>query len=261
MEKNLNGKDLAAFVITKIGTPYVYGGKPNQGPLTQERLDYLAKTYPKYFYPSNYNIAKTSVGKIVTDCSGLPSWYTGIYYGSSQYYSNAKIRIPISKIKKFPIGTILWKSGHIGVYIGMENGIPMAVEAKGTRWGTVKSKVSDQPWKYGLIMKYIAYEGLDEIDKEETTSKGKNPYTTPTRNLKKGMIGNDVKWLQYELIEAGITKVKVNLKTKVLIMDGEFGEITFTALKQFQRSCKLEADGICGPKTIAALKADEGDQK
>lgn len=255
MEKNLNGKELAAFVLTKIGTPYVYGAKPNQGVLTQARLDSLAKSYPKYFSTTNYNLAKKSIGKVCCDCSGLPSWYTGIYYGSAQYYSKAKERIPISQVKNFPIGTILWKEGHIGVYIGMENGVPMCVEAKGTKYGTVKTKVSATKWQYGLIMSYIGYTN-DNTNKSEVSNKAKNPYPVPTKTVYQGCKGNDVKWLQYELIEAGYTKVKVNGFNKTVTIDGSFGPITLAALKAYQSSAKLVVDGRCGKLTRESLIKD-----
>lgn len=45
------------------------------------------------------------------------------------------------------------------------------------------------------------------------------------------MIGESVKWLQLEFIEAGYTKVKVGLTIKTLTINGEFDDITETALR------------------------------
>ena len=78
------------------------------------------------------------------------------------------------------------------------------------------------------------------------TYKIANPYTEPTRTLKKGCTGQDVKWLQYELVEAGYK----------LTIDGDFGKNTNSALLKFQKSAKLEQDGKCGPATRKALKAN-----
>jgi len=253
MEKLTGGK-LAQFVITKLGTPYVYGAKGAHGKFTQVRLNWLSKNYPGTFTKSYIAKAKKFIGKICCDCSGLISWYTGKEYGSSQLYSKASKRIPISQIKNIPIGTVLWKQGHVGVYIGEVNGVPMCVEAKGINYGCVKTKVSATKWKYGLLFPWITY---GEVSSSvPSTSKAANPYAVPTRTLKYGMVGNDVKWLQYELIEAGYTKVKVGLVTKTLTIDGDFGKITKTALGLFQQSAKLEKDFKCGKLTRAALIED-----
>jgi len=41
-----------------------------------------------------------------------------------------------------------------------------------------------------------------------------------------------------------------------LVVDGCFGPETQTAVKMYQASCGLEADGIAGPRTFASLAAD-----
>ena len=126
---NLTGTGMATFTKAKKGTPYVYGAKGADGVFTQTRLNTLAKMYPSMFTTSYLNKIKRKklVGKVCTDCSGLISWYTGKVLGSSQLYSQAYARLPISKWQQFAVGTVVWKSGHVGVYLG--NG--KVVEAKG----------------------------------------------------------------------------------------------------------------------------------
>lgn len=248
----LTGNGLVKYAFSKIGVPYVYGAKIKNGILTQSKFDYLVKAYPSIYTASYTKKSKKNVGKVCTDCSGLISGYTGKEIGSAQMYSTASRRIPISQIKDMPIGTVLWKSGHVGIYIGKENGIDMCIEAKGVDYGVVKTKVSSQKWQYGLLFSYIDYDSVRETD--DTMAKVKNPYPEPKVLLKKGMKGNDVKWLQFELLEAGISKVKVGFTTKTLTIDGDFGSITYEATKVFQSSAKLTVDGLAGLKTIAALK-------
>ena len=83
-----------------------------------------------------------------------------------------------------------------------------------------------------------------------------NPYPVPTRILKKTfpvlMKGNDVKWLQYELVKKGYLPAK-NKKGKSNI-DGIFGNDTLTAVKAYQKAKGLVVDGKVGPKTIASLQ-------
>ena len=147
---SMTGTALAQFVNGKQGTAYVYGAKGADGIFTQKKLDVLAARYPNIITESYKKKAAVRIGKICCDCSGLPAWYTRHNIGSAQLYAQAYTRLSIENIKDFAIGTILWKSGHVGVYIGLENGIPMCVEAKGIAYGTVKTKVSNNQWKYGL---------------------------------------------------------------------------------------------------------------
>lgn len=243
----LNGQELAKFAESKKGTPYVYGAKGADGKFTQSKLNWLAANYPKMFTSTYLRKIATKglVGKVCTDCSGLISWYTGKVLGSSQMYSTAYARLPISQWQKFAVGTVVWKSGHVGVYLG--NGL--VAEAKGIDYGTVISKIGDVNWTYGLTFSYIDYTIDTPIASEDITYKGTNPYTEPKVTLRKGNRGNDVKWLQWELVEAGYS----------ITIDGSFGMNTQTALKKFQQSAKIEVDGVCGPATRKALICDVAD--
>ena len=79
----------------------------------------------------------------------------------------------------------------------------------------------------------------------KAVEKNGNPYTEPTKNVKKGSKGNDVRYLQYALNKAG---------NYHLVVDGVAGDKTIAALMDFQASQGLACDGICGKKTIAKLK-------
>ena len=72
-------------------------------------------------------------------------------------------------------------------------------------------------------------------------------YPVPTRTLKKGMTGDDVRWMQDKLAKAGYLR-----STEI---DGDFGKISLGALAGFQLENKLDVDGCCGPKSRTALAA------
>ena len=72
----------------------------------------------------------------------------------------------------------------------------------------------------------------------------KNPYKLSKRILTKGDKGESVKWLQWELNQHG-----AGLK-----IDGIFGNQAKLSVLLFQSDHGLVADGIVGPKTIAALQ-------
>ena len=77
---------------------------------------------------------------------------------------------------------------------------------------------------------------------------GGSNYPVPTRTLREGMSGSDVKWLQSALKKAGYS----------MSVTGYFGSQTKENLKAFQRSRGLSADGVCGPATRAKLKVIAG---
>lgn len=76
-----------------------------------------------------------------------------------------------------------------------------------------------------------------------------NPFKAPERTLRKGMIGADIMWLQWELVMRGYD----------LDIDGIFGEKTQKALLSCQSYAKLKTDGIAGNVTISYLMRRGGD--
>lgn len=69
------------------------------------------------------------------------------------------------------------------------------------------------------------------------------PYTKPSKNLKYGMSGNNVKWLQWHLNKHGAN----------ITIDGSFGGKTLLAVKKFQKVNGLTQDGVVGANTRNAL--------
>ena len=67
--------------------------------------------------------------------------------------------------------------------------------------------------------------------------------------LRNGSSGSEVEDLQRKLAGKGINPGPV---------DGIFGPKTEDAVKRFQERAGLEADGIAGPKTMAALETGAG---
>lgn len=70
------------------------------------------------------------------------------------------------------------------------------------------------------------------------------PYTEPTNNVAYGARGEAVKWVQWQLTQAGH---KAGI-------DGIFGTATKIAVRAFQTKSGLAVDGIVGPATRAKLK-------
>ena len=255
----IKADDYVNFVKSKAAehVGYIYGIKPRQGPVTLSRINSLARSYPSTFTPTYIAKAKKFIGQVCTDCSGLVCWpLSGIELGSSQLYSKAYARLPISKVNDFAPGVVLWKSGHVGIYIGKDNqNRPICVEAKGINYGTIQSLVSSTKWSYGLTFDFIDYNIKTPVPSSLITYKKTNPYKEPTSNISYGSKGEGVCWVQYELIEAGFgSYFRYNgARFSGVKIDGQAGTITSNAIKAFQKSSKLTVDGVCGPATRKAL--------
>lgn len=70
-----------------------------------------------------------------------------------------------------------------------------------------------------------------------------NPYPAPTRLIKFGCEGEDVKWVQFELNQAGYN----------LEVDGICGSKTDAAIRGFQSKYRLLVDGVVGNNTKGEL--------
>lgn len=79
-----------------------------------------------------------------------------------------------------------------------------------------------------------------------------NPYSEPTSLIKKGSVGEGVRWVQWWL---GQRKYR-GLDYKILGCDGSFGPNTDYALRTFQKDNALPVTGICDPQTVAKLKGE-----
>jgi len=79
---------------------------------------------------------------------------------------------------------------------------------------------------------------------QPTTTPPARSQPPPTATLKPGDTGAQVKRLQHALTTLGYSTGKI---------DGQYGPATEAAVKRFQRSNRLTADGIVGPKTLAAI--------
>ena len=113
------------------------------------------------------------------------------------------------------------------------------IEARGVMYGVVCTRLSERkPNYWGLMTKYWNYKSVEE-------------YPEPTlgdRVLKNGCEGNDVKLLQSALIRLGYDCGKWGV-------DGDFGDATEQAVKDFQVDHNLKVDGIAGWDTLDAIQA------
>ena len=80
-------------------------------------------------------------------------------------------------------------------------------------------------------------------------AKAREPLTPGARNLERGLRGPDVRDLKGLLVAAGFNPGPI---------DREFTLQTKRAVKKFQRSAGITADGVVGPQTRIALTRELG---
>ena len=98
--------------------------------------------------------------------------------------------------------------------------------------------------------RYIRGYGLPDYASKATAEKELNPYPVPTRTIyyRKPIVlkGDDVKWVQWHLVQAGYD----------IEIDGKFGPASNKALRDYQSKHGLAVDGRCGPATRANMMAE-----
>ena len=196
----LKGIDLVEYAKDKVGTPYFYGCRMEV--LTNSKAIGLSKSFPTIVTP-NYiakAISQGQINKVNNDCSGLIADFTKKNLSSSQLYSTASARLSTKDSKFWADGVITWRRGHVGVFYHNLNNEPIVVEAKGINYGTVFSQFIPDKWTNGLTFDWMEYSYKTSVPH---TARKSNPYSKPTRILRRGMRGDEVKWLQFELIESG----------------------------------------------------------
>ena len=223
---------------------YIYGETHTMW--TEEKQKQYEKDYADD--PDRANSCKYGsqwIGHWVTDCSGLFSWAFSqlgrkIYHGSNTIYnkyctSRGTLKNGLTSGSK-PLlpGTAVFtgtvdKKPHIGLYVGSG----WVIEAAGAKQGVIRSKVTNKKWTFWGELKGVDYDGGDPV-----------PEDRPT--LRKGDQGQYVTLLQTMLIDRGYSCGSWGA-------DGDFGSATLQAVKAFQRDNGLDADGIVGAKTWAAL--------
>ena len=264
--KSMTGKQLAAFAIKchQDGVRYWYGTCYYK--CTASLLASKTRQYPDAYKDSRKSAyqADIAAGAMCCDCVGLikgAAW-SALGTREAKYGSNGcpdksangmlsycKAQgMAYGSMDTFPDipGLLLHKDGHVGVSIG--NG--EAVEAKGFSSDTVRGKVVGRGWTSWAQLPFVDYEGEGSTLVPEI-----NIYKLGSRNLKRGSKGNDVAELQAVLVAMGYDCGHYGSSKDGV--DGNFGSTTEAAVKDFQTDAGIDADGIYGPKSHAALLAME----
>lgn len=200
---------LIDHAISRLGTGYLYG---TYGQVVSESLlTAKLEQYPSRVSPYLSYIQTNWLGKPAQDCVGLIKGYYWtnddgqIVYKLNDLPDVSANGLYDAAIEKGPIATlpeikgiIVWKSGHVGIYIG--NG--EVIEAHGTLVGVIKTRltdsINDTEWTNWFKCPYIDYvvesmESLDSIDSTRYTVKsGDTLWEIAAKLLDEGLLYLDI---------------------------------------------------------------------
>lgn len=195
---------------------------------TNRVLAYIKATYPSLY---------TELSSInFTDCSGL-----GVEHFLKMRYIKSDMTADglynrcrkVTRSELRPCDGVFRKSGekmvHVGYVYSVSGDNVTVIHAKGRETGVVRESINESRWTdYGRFPWF------------------EDAYVTISRNLRMKMTGEDVKAVQEALISKDFPCGKSGA-------DGEYGSKTVDAVRAFQVSQELTADGVCGKQTVNAL--------
>lgn len=207
--------------------------------LTPAILEQKRKQYPNNIEKHLNFIKQNWLGRRTADCVNLIKAYLwwkedknnpvysiehdkvdGVWMSADGAYTVATEKGGINTLPDIP-GICVRFKGHIGVYIGGGE----VIEARGTKYGVVKTKLKDRPWTHWLEFPHITY------IKEESEV------------FQRGEKGENIKVIQTLL----------NISGASLDVDGSFGPLTEKAVIDFQKKKNLKTTGRIDKDTICAL--------
>ena len=249
-----------------------YGQNPRTGYLDLTRTDVKSAWKENGWYYTQYSGAQRTQAlkwrkkcTRVWDCNGMAEGIYEIYSGvcinaraRNNYASWCSVKgkgvIPTNR--RVPGAAVFWGSSasnihHVAylwkpVTAGKPEGDWYLIEARGVMYGVVKSKLlSRKPNFWGYMDKYFDYS--ENVAVEEVAGIAETE-TLGSRVLKNGSEGNDVMEMQSGLIRLGYDLGRWGA-------DGDFGDQTEMAVKQFQSDHGLTVNGAFDEKCVAVLDA------
>ena len=248
----LTNLQLVEFCQKVYAAKWVYWYGTYGRPCTESLYNSKKKQYPSHYTASRAAGYQRDIAehRWCADCVGMIKaffWSGGQFETTPKYASNncpdvsangmiklCKETGPIKSIPDEP-GLVVWKDGHIGVYVGGG----YTIEMRGFDYDCVRRKVTDGPWtKWGrLPASMMTY----------TNGTAPAPVGPDDIVLSKGSKGEAVKELQEDLLALGYKLPKYGA-------DGDFGSETQAAVRAFQLDHEIQPTGIADSVTLAAIE-------
>ncbi len=170
-------KGLVEYVKKCMHTPHVYLWDGNGEILTDEVLDRLISKYKDWYTEERIAVRRSLCNRNIRgwDCIGLIKSYvwndywqgnTDYYTAESDFCTRTLIEQDLEKghistLPEIP-GLVLWKKGHVGVYIGNNQVIECTIRNPKTGkpeliGGIIQTNINDLDWEVWLKYPGIQY--------------------------------------------------------------------------------------------------------
>ncbi len=177
---SISNYQLASFCESALQKPTLYMWGTYGKTITNALLTSKVKQYPKNYSEARQQFIKSKInGKTIgCDCAGLIKWAlwtncninASIKYqsstdrGTAGLYNAAKEKGKISTLPEQP-GVIVYKKGHVGVYVGNGKVIECTLGSRGD--GVVKTDLGAAGWTYWLKLPEVSYVPINTHDNKK----------------------------------------------------------------------------------------------
>lgn len=214
------GRGLAEYAQSlltgRANTWYMYGNNGN--PITEKFIQTKKIQYPDNYSDAHITELRKHIGAIGYDCSSIMDLYTDEDKSANGWLAAATESGPISSIPEI-VGLSVHFNGHVGIYIGAGK----VVEARGTWYGIVETRLKDRPWKTWAKVPGISYEEEDDMI---FCKRGQGSIASPDK---------DVAELQNAFIRLDIEMKSPSTGKVYTTADGSYGPATAAGVQIFEK--------------------------
>lgn len=188
----MNVYDYIIKLVKCLNAPYVYGAKQNKNFSKVYSREQIRQLQNMYGVGMVWDSDLSKSGMTCCDCSGFVDFPFQSGYNSYSMFCNARQsahirtkrgRISKRKLKKVPIGAVLYQKGHVGVFIGWDKNIPYYIAEDGSRYNCRINKVSESGFNFAC---WDIYDELKLFTpKKYKVVRSCKGYTTPNEKRKK----------------------------------------------------------------------------
>ncbi len=176
---------------------------------------------------------------------------SGIGTGSKNFYSGYSSAISVTTLGEAATksGTVKITDGYLNLRSSASTSSSVVTTLSDGQAVTILGTSGDW-YKVTAIVNGTTYTGYAKseyitVGAAVTPAKEECPYTEPTATVRQGDSGESVKWVQWHLYKLGYLE-----KNDI---DGDFGPTTLAAVISFQEDSNLDADGLVGALSRAAM--------
>jgi hypothetical protein len=211
-----------SLLSAKANTWYMYGN--NGRTITEQFIQVKKIQYPDRYSDDHIRELRKHIGKTGYDCSSITDLFVGPDRSANGWLAASMETGPIMSIPE-TVGLTVHYNGHMGIYVG--NG--WVVEARGTWYGIVKTKLSDRPWK-----NWAKVPGVDYTEGDMVYIKYNDGRETSTSS------SMAVRVVQNALLKLGVKMINGG---KEFGADGRYGDATSNGVNAYKLLKSLPGGG------------------